>query len=225
MKKILVYILLVSGLTYGQTFLVKSVRGKVLVQKGSSEEFVQVHTGDTLSGSDLVLTEPNSAIRLTNGAESFLLDSDAALNVNYLKKISLNDLLLALAMEELKDLPKGKSNGKNTAVYGKEQRTNKSIPNNFSDVIGTKKINGAKLLAANGYRNSAVLLLKETFRKYPSAGRDAKARLFLSDLLYNMKLYDECYSELKSLDSLNLSEKDRQVANNYLDKLNAMMSR
>ncbi len=224
MKRLIFIFLIIAGVISAQEFTVKSVKGKVLAQKGTSEELVEVKVGDKLSGSDLILTEKNSSIRLEKEGETFLLSSDAALNVNYLKKISLNDLLLALAMEELKDLPKEESTSTNTAVYGSEERPAETFTDDFFEVIGKKKINGAKQLAEKGYKESAILMTKETFRKYPNTRKSIEDRLFLVDLLFDMKLYDECLSELKKIKTTEFDKTESDLIEGRMRKIKAILS-
>lgn len=225
--KNLVYIIILfvfSTYTQAQEFTVKSVTGKVLVQKESGEKLLPIKPGDLLSGGDLIVTEKESKIRLEKNGETFVLEDDAAVNLNYIRKISLNDLLLALAMEELKDLPKDNGRARNTAVYGSEEIADSEFKSEFFDRIGKMKINGAKQLAEKGYKESAILAAKETFRKYPNTRKSLEDRLFLFDLLYNMKLYEEAASELKRMRAEFNSENEADLLKNKEALLKAKLS-
>ncbi len=225
MKKLIIILFAVFSIVHAQKFTVQSVKGKVMVQKGSSEVWTDVKSGDELSGNDVILTRKKSSIRLQKGEESFVLDADAAVNIAYLKKMSLNDLLLALAMEEINDLPKSENKTSNTAVYGEEQRTGAGYSNKDFEQLGEMKINGAKQLADKGYRETAVLAAKETLRKYPSTGRNFSDRLFLSDLLFSLNLYDECLSELNKMNGQFTNETEMKLVNKRLKKIKSILAK
>ena len=52
------------------------------------------------------MTEENGFVQLNRNGSRFILNKNSALGLNYIKKISINDLLLALAMEEIRNVPK-----------------------------------------------------------------------------------------------------------------------
>ncbi len=224
MKKFL-FIMILSTALFAQNFVVQNVTGKVYVQKGVNEELVPVNKGDTLSGEDLIVTEQNASIRIEKGNDSFVLDSDAALNLNYVKKMTLNELLLALAMEDLKDLPKDNNNSKSTAIYGSESVDKNNFVDEIRIKMGSKRLNGAKQLAKRGYKESAILATKETFRKYPETKLNIESRLFLIDLLYGMEIYDECMTEINDLKKQNLDEKQSKRLNKLYTDISSRISK
>ena len=65
--------------------------------------------------------------------------------------------------------------------------------------MGIKKINGAKQLAENGYKESAVLVAKETYRKYPSTKNKITDRIYFADILVDLKLYSEAFEEFSEI--------------------------
>ena len=130
MKKINLFlsILLCAGVLSAQEFKVEKVSGDVSILRGTSEEFASVRKGDVLLGSDLLITELNSYVQLEQNNSRFILNSNSALNLMNIKKISINDLILALTMEEIRNIPKGTpDNTKNTAVYGTQERDDESV--------------------------------------------------------------------------------------------------
>lgn len=203
MKKIFTIILFTAINLSAQNFTVEKISGKVQVLHGTSEKFVEVKAGEKLNGNDLVITDEKSYIQLIkdgNIPRRIILQSNSALGLNYVKEISINDLLLALAQEEIRRIPKNNGNGntKNTAVYGEEIKAAASL-NISEDLMGIKRINGAKQLAENGYKESAVIVAKETFRKYPSAKNKINDRIYFADLLVDLKLYSEAFEEFSEI--------------------------
>lgn len=199
MKKIFITLLILSANIFAQNFTVEKISGKVQVLHGTSEKYVDVKTGDNLSGSDLLITDEKSFIQLNKDGNKFILQSNSALGLNYVKEISINDLLLALAAEEIRRVPKNGTNGnsKNTAVYGEEIKSSSIIIS--EDLMGIKKLNGAIQLAESGYKESAVIVAKETYRKYPSTKNRIADRIYFADLLTDLKLYSEAYEEFLEL--------------------------
>jgi len=200
MKKFFILILFITSNLSAQNFTVEKISGKVQVLHGTSEKFGDVKPGEKLSGSDLLITDEKSFIQLNKDGIKFILQSNSALGLNYVKEISINDLLLALAQEEIRRIPKNNGNGntKNTAVYGEEIKAVTSL-NISEDLMGIKKINGAKQLAENGYKESAVLVAKETYRKYPSTKNKITDRIYFADILVDLKLYSEAFEEFSEI--------------------------
>ena len=219
-RYIILIIVILSTIVIGQQFKVDKIKGKVLVQRGTEEEFTQLKSDDVLNGDDLIITEKNSFIRLDKDGSKFILDENSALGLNYLKKISINDLLLALAMEDIRNVPKNKSNGiaKNTAVYGEETTIENPItvaPNS----LGKRKINGAKQLAQNGYQESAIIVAKETYRKYPSTSRNVDDRIYFANLLSTLDLNNEALEEFSTVSKMNLNDDQREKVDEEIGKI------
>lgn len=225
MKKFILFVFVFTYALSAQEFFVESVKGKAFVQKGISEKWMEIKTGDELSGSDVIMTEENSSVRLAKGEESFVLDSYAAVNINYLKKMTINELLLALAMEEIKNLPADENTSSNTAVYGKEESERPDYGNEFFEEVGRKKINGAKQLAANGYEETAILAAKETFRKYPHTRKILEDRIFLVDLLFGKQLYDECLTELEKMSNLFTGKEEKAIIDERMNKIKTKLTK
>lgn len=189
-----------------QAFIVEKISGKVLVLKGTSEDYQLVKKGDILSPSDLLITEENSVIHLSKNSKRFILNSNSALGLNYIKEVSLNDLLLALTMEEVRNIPDDRTSGsKSTAVYGTKENS-QQFPEIIENSLGLKRINGARQLAESGYKESAVIAVKETYRKYPSTKLLFNDRLYFADLLKELGLMREALSEYNDIAVNQLNE-------------------
>ncbi len=202
------FVMLASSVNNAQEFIVNKVSGNVLVLKGTAEDYENVTRGDVLNASDLLITEKNSSIQLSRDTGRFILNANSALGLNYIKEVSLNDLLLALTMEEVRSIPKNKSGGsKSTVVYGARE-TGRTSSAELENSLGIKKINGARQLAENGYKESAVIVAKETYRKYPSTKQLFSERLYFADLLKDLGLMREALAEYNDI-SLNEIEENQ----------------
>ncbi|MGE5411537.1 MAG: hypothetical protein ACM3MI_11310 [Clostridiales bacterium] len=226
MNKIIVLFLIMSFAITAQTFKVEKVSGRVSALKGTSENWVDIKQGDKLSGSDLLVTGENSYIQLSKDGSSFLLKSNSALGLNSIKKLSVDELLLALASEEIKNVPKNKSDSKTktTAVYGSKIDNKPASAAPASD-LGLKKINGAKQLAESGFKESSVLVAKETFRKYPDIQKRVSDRIYFADILERLGVYDEAYSEFLKINGLAMKDAERSVVKTKLELLSKKVSK
>lgn len=226
MKKLVLILMVTMFVTVNaQQFSVEKISGEVYVLRGTSEQWIPVKTGDKLSGKDVIQTSENATIRLQSGNSSFVLQRNAAVSLGFVKSITLNDLLLALAMEDIRNVPKNqnKGNTKNTAVYGDDKSS--IAPNSVSTTneLGIKRLNGAKQLAQAGYKESAVLAAKETYRMYPSTKYLINERIFFVDLLIDMKLYSEALEELQSIKTYS-SGKDLQMVQTKTDLVKNLLA-
>ena len=212
MKKIMILLPVLVGIISAQDFTVEKISGDVKILKGTSEKWETVKRGEVLSGNDVLLTEPNSYIQLNKDENRFMLKGDVAIGLNHIKQVSINDLLLALALDEIRNVPKMKKNGtsKHTAVYGSKSKVEKVVSID-ENLLGTKKLNGAKLLNENGYSESSVIVAKEVFRNYPKISMKFNDRLYFADILNDLKLYQEASSEYTKLENIALTEKEKDI--------------
>ncbi len=219
-KTITILIFLLSSILFAQEFKVNTITGKVLVQKGIEDSYTQVKKGDILNGDDLIITEANSFIQLERENNRFILKANSALGLSHIRNISVNDLLLALAMEEIRNIPTNKQNGieKNTAVYGENITTNvdSKLPINK---LGNMKINGAKQLAENGFNESAIIVSKDTFRKYPSTKLNFDDRIYFANLLEELNLFNETLDEYNSISKLDLTNAQQTFVKNKIENI------
>jgi len=221
MKKIFLIIMLLTFSINAQSFVVEKVNGNVLALIGFNEEWVKVKVGQVLKGTDLISTGEKSLIQLNNNGNRFILQSNSALSINNIKRISLNELLLALAMEEIRNVPNFKENNsrRNTAVYG-EKVSNIPVDKSVINDLGIKKLNGAKQLAINGYKESAILLAKETYRKYPETKTRIDDRLFFVNLMIELQLLNEAAADLSELEKMKLTKEQHEKVEHYFEIIN-----
>ena len=218
MKKIFVLILL-SGVLSAQTFTVENVSGNVSVQKGGEENWTQLKKGMVLENDATIVTDDKSLIELKGENIQFKLGEASAVSTGSIKKMNLDDLLLALAMEDMINAPKKiNKSSDNTAVYGSDESKKKSQqlkPNDF----GIKRLNGAMQIAENGMEEAAVVTAKENYRKYPATKKIASYRIYFADILYKKGLYEEALKEYYDIVKLDLTKKEKDEVNSRVESI------
>jgi hypothetical protein len=138
--------------------------------------------------------------------------------------MSTDELLLALAMEDMINAPKtnGKGNSGSTAVYGDKQGTGKNSELKEDD-FGIRRLNGAMQLASNGLVESSVVFAKETYRKYPETRQEASYRIFFADILYEKGLYEEALGEYLDTQKLELSKDQITNVESHINSINKIL--
>ena len=223
MKKLII-VLLISLPLFAQQFTVQKVTGRVEALKGTSENWEPVKAGDILASDDLISTFENAFIQLESPEGKFILKSNSALGLDMVKSISINDLLLALALEEIRNLPKTKGSEKviNTAVYGAE--ITGEVPSAPARNFGAKKLNGAKQLAENGFNESAIIAAKDTYRNYPETRKMVRERLIFADILLDLNLWQEAASEIEDIRKHDAGSEFTTQIGERLEKINKQMT-
>lgn len=228
MDKIILLLVLFWGFNYAQTYKAEKVHGSVKVQAGSSENWIEVKDNDELTANSLIMTEKNSSIRLKNGDLHFTLNESSALPLSSLKKMNTDELLLALAMEQILNAPKSNNGNKSqsTAVYGTKisQTTGDASEKDNFNSFGIKRINGAVQLAENGFKESAVITAKETYRKYPETKNQVFYRIYFADILFECGLYAEAFDEFTGVKNLKLTEKEKAEVDYKLNLLSKKLT-
>ncbi|MBZ0198943.1 MAG: hypothetical protein K8H86_03680 [Ignavibacteriaceae bacterium] len=224
MKKIILLILFAASFITAQEFRVVKTSGTVKAQTDTKEEWSNIKTGDVLSSETVVLTSKNSSVVINAPFGNFTLKESSALALSRLKKMTLDELLLALAMEDVTNAKKNKNNGKSrsTAVYGTEIKNDDFLSQETN--LGVKKLNGAVQLAEGGFIESAVIAARETFDKYPATKMFAQYRINFASLLADLKLYDEAYKDFDDITKLKLSDKEKLEVNTKLENLRKKIS-
>ncbi len=207
----LLFMMLFASLTNSQIFRIESVTGEVKFISGNDNQWKELKPGMETSPNTIISTEVNSTVKLKSDDVLFTLKESSAIAVSNIKRMSVDELLLALAMESIINAPRKRNGNKsdNTAVYG----TKITDPeNNIEPSIefGTKRLNGAKQLAESGMKEAAIITSMEVYRKYPNTKSDAPNRIYFADLLFEMKLYEEAFEQYNEINSLSLSDTQKQ---------------
>jgi hypothetical protein len=212
--------MILAAKLFAQEFTVEKVSGDVLVLHGAEENWAQVRSGQTLNASDFISVAEKSFIQLSGKSGRFILKNNSAVNLSAIKKMSLNELMLALAAEEIRNIPdnRNQNSTKNTAVYGKEETAGKKL-SVLNNKLGNMRINGARQLAETGYRESALLVARETYRKYPATKSNIENRLFFIDLFISLKMNNEAIAELTELTNYKLGNSSSTEVESRLARL------
>lgn len=224
MKKILILCLLFGVVTFSQTYKVEKVSGTVKTLTNGSDKWIEVKSGTELSPNSIINVEKNSSVKISNGNFVVTFKELSAVTISSIKKMSTEDLLLALAMENILSAPKKPNDNKSqsTAVYGKNEiERNPLITNNE---FGIKRLNGAMQLAENGFKESAVIAAKEVYRKYPDTKSLVSYRIFFADILFEKKLFEEALDEYNDILKLQLSTEQKEKVTNRIDEIKRRIS-
>jgi hypothetical protein len=221
MKK-LILILLFTGSLFAQSFTVEKLSGDVKYQNGDSENWTAINEGTKVNDDAIIVTADNSFVELEGNNVWFKLNESSAVSVSSIKKMNIDDLLLALAMEDIINAPKEiNKSSDNTAVYGTEAGQENTLLIK-SDDFGIKRLNGAVQLAQNDLKESAVIAARETYRKYPETKSISSYRIYFADILYEKGLYEEAleeYSDIQKLDLTNTQQTDVNLKTESIQKI------
>jgi hypothetical protein len=222
-KTFLILLLLVPSLI-AQDFITTNVKGNVKYRSGTSEVWLEVREGTVLHSNDFVITGSKSSIQIKGSENIINLAEYSAVSIASIKTMSTDELLLALAMEDMINAPKpnGKNNSSNTAVYGNKEGQNKN-PEMKPDDFGIKRLNGAMQIAKNGYKESSVVFAKETYRKYPDSKQIPSYRIFFADILYEKGLYEEALGEYLDIAKLELNKEEKSKVESQTQSINKIL--
>lgn len=212
--------MLFASITNAQTFEIERITGNVKFISGSDNQWKDLTQGMKITSNTIISTEANSTVKLKSDDVLFTLKESSAIAVSNIRKMNVDELLLALAMENIINAPRKRNGDKsnNTAVYGTKITDPESIivP---SVEFGNKRLNGAKQLAENGMKESAIITAMEVYRKYPETKTDTSNRIYFADLLFEKKLYEEAYDEYNDIKSLSLNNVQQQHVSNKVEEI------
>jgi len=222
-KTFLILLLLVPSLI-AQEFKAINVKGTVQYRSGTSEVWAEIKEGLVLHSDDFVSTGSKSSLQIKGTEKNINIGEFSAVSISSIKKMSTDDLLLALAMEDMINAPKtnGKNQSSSTATYGDDEGKNKN-PEVKTDDFGIKRLNGAMQLAKNGFKESSVVFAKETYRKYPDSKQIPSYRIYFADILYDKGLYEEALGEYIEIAKLDLSKEEKAKVESQTQGINKIL--
>ena len=222
-KTFLILLLLVASIA-AQDFKATNVKGSVKYQSGTSEVWAEVKEGTSLSLDDFVSTGAKSSVQIKGTGNIITLEELSALSLASIKTMSTDELLLALAMEDMINAPStnGKNKSSSTATYGDKEGQGKNLEVKTDD-FGIKRLNGAMQLAKNGFKESSVVFAKETYRKYPDSKQIPSYRIFFADILFEKGLYEEALGEYMDISKLDLSKEEKSKVDSQTQSINKIL--
>jgi hypothetical protein len=220
MKKYFLAILLFATITYSQTFLVEKVNGNVKILSSNNTNWEQLKPKMILDENAVISSDKNSSVLIKSDEISFTLKESSAITISNIRKMTLDELVLALAMEDVMNVPRKKGNEKsdNTGVYG-DKISEEILTTIMSNDFGLKRLNGAKQLAENGMKESAIIAAKEVYRKYPETKNDAATRIYFADLLFGSGLYEEAYDDYTDIKKLTLNAEQKHYVEGKIEQI------
>jgi len=222
--RIIVVLIIFSGALEAQQLKVTEVKGEVKYQSGTSESWITVKNGKVLQPNGFISTGKNSFVKIEESGNKISIGEMSAVSISSIKKMTTDELLLALAMEDMINAPKtnGNESSQSTATYGEKETTGKSGELKLND-FGIKRLNGAVQLADNGLKESSVVFAKETYRKYPETKEIASFRIFFADVLYQKGLYEEAFGDYIDIQNLDLSNEQLSEVESRIDSINKIL--
>lgn len=222
--KILLSLLFFITTVTAQEFKVTDVKGDVNYRTGTSESWTGLKTGVLLNTNDFISTGKNSSVQIKESGNIFNIGEFSVVSISSIKKMSTDELLLALAMEDMINAPKTNGNGvsSSTATYGEKEGSTENAILNTND-FGVRRLNGAIQLSENGFKESSVVFAKETYRKYPETKQIASFRIYFADILSEKGLYEEALGEYLDIQYLELSKEQKTEIALKIENINKML--
>lgn len=222
--KIFLMTILCISLLSAQEFNAIKIKGEVKYRTSTSEVWYELKEGTHLEPTDFVATGERSSVQIKRAGQQFNLEELSAVSLSSIKPMTTDELLLALAMEDMINAPKpnNKDNSSSTAVYGNKENEGEKL-NLKDDDFGIKRLNGAIQLAKNGFKESSVVFAKETYRKYPESKQIPYFRIFFADLLYEKELYEEALGEYMDISKLELKNEEKNHVERRIKNINQLL--
>lgn len=221
--KIIIIVFFLIRILPAQDYEIEKLKGDVKFILPEQNNWQKVDKKSSVSENTIVSTDNNSKARITGEGLIFILKENSALNISSIKKISLDELIMALALDRVLNAPrqKEKLKSESTSVYGNNLSASNEVI--LSNEFGWKRIKGAKQLAENGFIESSIIAAKDIFRKYPDTSRDPDNRIYFADLLLSKKLYEEALEDFISIKKLNLSNTQQEEVESKINSINKLL--
>ncbi len=219
MKRIFTIFALITFVTLtlqAEDFVIKSLKGKAKVRHGVLETWTTVSVGDTLKPEDTILTERGSTMVIIKPAGiRYSIPEASMLDIADLRNLTQDELLLRLAMENIKSVPvQQRSNDitvpNTTIVHGDDISKDAEALKLPRTEVGSLQMNGVEVLYDNSFYASGILKSKALMRLFPEARDEFTFRFQLAKAFEQVNLYDEALTEYVSLSQQPLS-KDQKV--------------
>ena len=219
----LIMIFMVSGSVIADVRIL-AVKGEVSIRRGVHEQWTSASVGDILKPEDSMRSGENStASILVDGTRKLVLPELVIIDISDLRYLTQEELLLKLAMEDIRSVPPRRSNDeliipRTTTVHGADKGLSEEAVH-ANPAIGKMQLNGTRVLFEQGFYATGVLKAKEVFRFFPDLKKRIDVRLIVADALERMKLNGEAIGEYAKLLSENLTPEERTLVEQKLTQL------
>jgi tetratricopeptide (TPR) repeat protein len=229
---ILIFILSAYLNAGSDIFIVKKLKGNAEVRHGVSEVWNKLEHGDTLKPDDTIKAYSDTYIEIYSPeGRIFKMSGPALLNISDIRRISVEDLLLQLAMEDIRAIPE-KSDGfyrserrKATGVYGSDiSRRKAKVKIKKDDKIAFLWANGAIILFENGYYETSAIRAKNLINRFDELRSNSKICLLPARALEKLGLYGEAISEYNRAIQNIKDKKVKREIQKYILKLRRKIS-
>ncbi len=218
MRKLLsvMTLLIFCGTLAAGELVVKNVKASVEARSGVSEEWIKLKAGDVLKSDNTIKTGKNSSVTVVAAdGRVFVIPELTMLEVSDLRNISQEDLLLKLAMADIRGVPPQNGSGEisipnTTIIHGKKYAAENRAPRpakGFRDM----EVNGTKVLYNYAFYPTCVLRAKEMLRFYPELKSRFEFRMMIANALEKSNLRGEALNEYIALCSEKLPPSQKAV--------------
>jgi hypothetical protein len=225
MKKLIVILIALtcSQSLAGTGITVKRVKGAAEVRRGVSEEWVRVKAGIALGPENTIKTARNASLTILAEGRKLNVPELTVLDVGDLREMSQEELLLKLAMADVRVAPPRDESGETvipntTIVHGKNMAVPQITASNQKD-FRDMQVRGTKLLYDYGFYPTCILKAKQTMLYYPELKSRFEFRCMIANALEKMKLKGEAIGEYLSLTSIKLSPSEREKVEDNIRRL------
>ncbi len=226
MKRFLIILTLFAlcGLTSSAQVVVKHVKGLVEVRQGVSEEWTKLKLGDTLSEDNTIKVRKGSSLTLVaREARPIIVPELTVLDIGDLRNMSQHDLLLKLAMADVRAVPTQERSGdltipRTTIVHGKEIPV-RTVDGHIQKDYREMEVRGTKVLYDHGYYPTCILRAKELLQVYPGLKDRFEFRMMIAEALERTKLRGPALNEYLALAMENLPPKQKAKVNESIHRL------
>lgn len=208
-----------------EDFLVKNLKGKAKIRHGVLETWTAVSVGDTLKPEDTILTERGSTMVIFRSTGiRYSIPEGSMLDIADLRNLTQDELLLRLAMENIKSVPaQQRSNDINipntTIVHGDDISKDAEALKLPRTEVGSLQMHGVEVLYDNSFYASGILKSKALMRLFPEARDEFAFRFQLARAFEQVNLYDEALTECVSLSQQPLSKEQKTKLERTIQQL------
>jgi hypothetical protein len=208
-----------------EDYVVKSVKGKAKVRHGVSEQWTDINVGDILKPEDTILTEQGGTTVLIKPSGIKLAIPEASMiDIVDLRNMSQDELLLKLAMENIRSVPSQKrTNDVNvpntTIVHGADISKDAEVLKMAPREVGDLQIHGIEVLYNNSFYATGIIKSKSLMRLFPESKDEFTFRYQLAKAFEQVRLYDEALTEYVALSHEQLTKDQRSKLDKTIQQL------